>query len=55
MIRTFGRGGHSRLILQQLGMHGRLIALDKDPVANFANVKTIRLRVKQGFTIPSVR
>lgn len=30
---TFGRGGHSRLILQQLGPQGRLIALDKDPAA----------------------
>ena len=30
---TFGRGGHSRLILQQLGKTGRLIALDKDPAA----------------------
>ncbi|MBI1175593.1 MAG: 16S rRNA (cytosine(1402)-N(4))-methyltransferase RsmH [Sideroxydans sp.] len=30
---TFGRGGHSRLILQQLGTQGRLIALDKDPAA----------------------
>ncbi len=30
---TFGRGGHSRLILQQLGPHGRLIAFDKDPEA----------------------
>lgn len=30
---TFGRGGHSRLILQQLGATGRLIALDKDPAA----------------------
>jgi 16S rRNA (cytosine1402-N4)-methyltransferase len=30
---TFGRGGHSRLILQQLGKQGRLIALDKDPAA----------------------
>ncbi|WP_035383348.1 16S rRNA (cytosine(1402)-N(4))-methyltransferase RsmH [Ferriphaselus sp. R-1] len=30
---TFGRGGHSRLILQRLGPHGRLIALDKDPLA----------------------
>jgi 16S rRNA (cytosine1402-N4)-methyltransferase len=27
---TFGRGGHSRLILEQLGPHGRLIALDRD-------------------------
>ncbi len=30
---TFGRGGHSRLILEKLGAHGRLIALDKDPAA----------------------
>jgi 16S rRNA (cytosine1402-N4)-methyltransferase len=27
---TFGRGGHSRLILSQLGAQGRLIAFDKD-------------------------
>jgi 16S rRNA (cytosine1402-N4)-methyltransferase len=30
---TFGRGGHSRLILEKLGAQGRLIALDKDPAA----------------------
>jgi 16S rRNA (cytosine1402-N4)-methyltransferase len=30
---TFGRGGHSRLILEKLGPAGRLIALDKDPAA----------------------
>jgi len=30
---TFGRGGHSRLILAQLGEKGRLIALDRDPDA----------------------
>jgi 16S rRNA (cytosine1402-N4)-methyltransferase len=30
---TFGRGGHSRLILQRLGPAGRLIALDRDPQA----------------------
>lgn len=30
---TFGRGGHSRLILDRLGAKGRLVALDKDPVA----------------------
>ncbi|WP_174873499.1 16S rRNA (cytosine(1402)-N(4))-methyltransferase RsmH [Vogesella oryzae] len=30
---TFGRGGHSRLILSQLGPQGRLIAFDKDPEA----------------------
>ena len=30
---TYGRGGHSRLILERLGGSGRLIALDKDPMA----------------------
>ena len=30
---TFGRGGHSRLILERLGPHGRLVALDRDPQA----------------------
>src|SRR5205085_7758021 len=30
---TFGRGGHSRAILAELGPHGRLVALDRDPDA----------------------
>jgi len=30
---TFGRGGHSRAILEQLGPFGRLLALDRDPDA----------------------
>jgi 16S rRNA (cytosine1402-N4)-methyltransferase len=30
---TFGRGGHSQLILSQLNKAGRLIILDKDPTA----------------------
>lgn len=30
---TFGRGGHSRLILQHLGPKGRLVVFDKDPQA----------------------
>ena len=30
---TFGRGGHSRLLLQQLGSGGRLLGFDKDPLA----------------------
>ncbi|AIR60773.1 16S rRNA (cytosine(1402)-N(4))-methyltransferase RsmH [Cedecea neteri] len=30
---TFGRGGHSRLILSQLGEQGRLLAIDRDPQA----------------------
>ena len=33
---TFGRGGHSRLILERLGSSGRLIALDRDPQAEAA-------------------
>ena len=30
---TFGRGGHSRAILQRLGPDGRLVAFDRDPEA----------------------
>ena len=30
---TFGRGGHSRRILDRLSNHGRLIAADRDPAA----------------------
>ncbi|HET8745708.1 MAG TPA: 16S rRNA (cytosine(1402)-N(4))-methyltransferase RsmH, partial [Ramlibacter sp.] len=30
---TFGRGGHSRLILSRLDPQGRLVAFDKDPEA----------------------
>ena len=30
---TFGRGGHSKLILERLSARGRLIALDRDPQA----------------------
>lgn len=30
---TFGRGGHSRLILERLGPNGRLFAIDQDPAA----------------------
>ncbi|MBV8030248.1 MAG: 16S rRNA (cytosine(1402)-N(4))-methyltransferase RsmH [Betaproteobacteria bacterium] len=33
---TFGRGGHSRLILERLGPIGRLVALDRDPEAQAA-------------------
>jgi 16S rRNA (cytosine1402-N4)-methyltransferase len=33
---TFGRGGHSRAILDKLGPSGRLIALDRDPQAEAA-------------------
>jgi 16S rRNA (cytosine1402-N4)-methyltransferase len=37
---TFGRGGHSRRILERLGAQGRLIAFDKDPQA-IATAKAI--------------
>ena len=37
---TFGRGGHSRLILSQLSDRGRLTAFDKDPEA-IAEAQTI--------------
>lgn len=30
---TFGRGGHSRAILERLGAQGRLLVMDKDPQA----------------------
>lgn len=30
---TFGRGGHTRLLLSRLSAHGRLIAMDRDPQA----------------------
>src|SRR3954463_11361606 len=31
---TFGRGGHSRAILEQLGARGMLVAIDRDPAAH---------------------
>ncbi|MDO5639468.1 MAG: 16S rRNA (cytosine(1402)-N(4))-methyltransferase RsmH [Neisseria sp.] len=46
---TFGRGGHSRLILSKLGSAGRLVVFDKDPqaiaVANELAVQDKRVRV----------
>jgi 16S rRNA (cytosine1402-N4)-methyltransferase len=44
---TFGRGGHSRLILQQLGPKGRLIAFDKDAqaIASAAEISDPRFHI----------
>jgi 16S rRNA (cytosine1402-N4)-methyltransferase len=43
---TFGRGGHSRAILERLGRQGQLIALDRDPDAERAarEIKDTRFR-----------
>ncbi len=49
---TFGRGGHSRLILSRLPPQGRLIAFDKDPeaVAEAATIVDPRFTIRhQGF------
>jgi len=47
---TFGRGGHSRLILERLGIQGRLIAMDRDPDAVRAggNIGDRRFSIVQG-------
>ena len=44
---TFGRGGHSRLILQHLGAGGRLLAFDKDTqaIANAATIADARFEI----------
>ncbi len=41
---TFGRGGHSRLLLSKLSPQGRLIAFDKDPEAIAAAAQIIDAR-----------
>jgi 16S rRNA (cytosine1402-N4)-methyltransferase len=38
---TFGRGGHSKLILMRLGKAGRLLALDRDPDAVMAGAEIV--------------
>ena len=50
---TFGRGGHSRLILARLGPQGHLIAFDKDldALAEAATVSDPRFSIRhQGFS-----
>jgi len=49
---TFGRGGHSRLILSRLSPQGRLLAFDKDPeaVAEAARIDDARFAIRhEGF------
>ena len=49
---TFGRGGHSRLILERLGPDGQLIAFDKDPdaIAEAARITDARFSIRhEGF------
>ena len=49
---TFGRGGHSRLILSKLSPQGRLIAFDKDPdaIAAAGQIQDPRFSIRhQGF------
>lgn len=49
---TFGRGGHSRRILQQLAPDGQLLAYDKDPeaLAEAARIEDVRFSIRhQGF------
>ena len=49
---TFGRGGHSQLILSKLSADGRLIAFDKDPdaVAAAAQISDPRFSIRhEGF------
>ncbi|KTR97422.1 MULTISPECIES: 16S rRNA (cytosine(1402)-N(4))-methyltransferase RsmH [Pantoea] len=47
---TFGRGGHSRLILSQLGAHGQLLAIDRDPqaIAAAAEINDPRFSIVHG-------
>ena len=49
---TFGRGGHSRLILSRLSAQGRLLAFDKDPdaIADAARIEDTRFSIRhEGF------
>ena len=49
---TFGRGGHSRLILSRLSPQGRLVAFDKDPeaIAQASSLADARFSIRhEGF------
>ncbi|MGL5726658.1 MAG: 16S rRNA (cytosine(1402)-N(4))-methyltransferase, partial [Plesiomonas sp.] len=47
---TFGRGGHSRLILSKLGPEGRLIAIDRDlrAIAEAQTIDDPRFQIVHG-------
>ncbi len=50
---TFGRGGHSRLILLRLSDKGRLLAFDKDPeaIAEAGRIQDVRFSIRhEGFS-----
>ena len=50
---TFGRGGHSRLVLSQLSARGRLLAFDKDPdaIAEAGRIQDARFAIRhEGFS-----
>jgi 16S rRNA (cytosine1402-N4)-methyltransferase len=50
---TFGRGGHSRLILSRLSAQGRLLAFDKDPdaIAEAGRIQDARFAIRhEGFS-----
>ena len=46
---TFGRGGHSRLLLTRLSPSGRVLAFDRDPqaVAEATNLQDARFSIRQ--------
>ena len=45
---TFGRGGHSRLILSKLSSNGRLIGIDRDPraIAEAQKIQDLRFQIE---------